>query len=520
MRYIKESNLDAIIERALKLKGDNCKLNASDDANLLKMFFEDTHITMQFIGINRIQSMYLCMLKESYCQQSQRYVKVSEGEYFDLPFDKNSNVFKNYNFGKYCDIMDKLMELYDEMTPLKESSLNKKGRKIAEDYVHGIPIEDARYILPLSCKTNINVTMTLKNLFNFYNIYLYSSIENYNTSLMPLFADICSIVNNILDSILEDTDSNIPTLDIIYRTTSSRNRDVYINSLDENFSFIRKSSDLYMGCDEVDNMLNNNMTAIIYPNDGLDKIALCALNSSSENPIETMNKSYNDSTKKTKLVERVIGYGHTSILEAVPIITETSLSFCAFHQLIRHRMLDIKMCNMKDLSEIYENPAYKVYLPDSISENEYFFNKFSEIYNELKEFRKNIPASLRMETFLNCDRMFFTSSSNLRAEVEIGQKRLCNNAQTEIRRLYEAKRYSMVAAFPFIAKQFTPVCAYGKCPEGKMTCGNPRLDFEESMFDIIHQRYDVEVCCENTPMRDRLVSYYTEHDDKYQGDIK
>lgn len=50
---------------------------------------------------------------------------------------------------KARELVGRAFALYEEMSQIKEEF---KGRPKKEHYLHGIPVEDARYILPLAVK--------------------------------------------------------------------------------------------------------------------------------------------------------------------------------------------------------------------------------------------------------------------------------------------------------------------------------------------------------------------------------
>lgn len=93
-------------------------------------------------GINRWQSTMICELKNSYVQQSQRYVTLDADGYV-LP------QLKEEDQQKAQELIGRAFELYQRMSVLKGSF---KGRPKKEHYLYGIPVEDARYILPLAVK--------------------------------------------------------------------------------------------------------------------------------------------------------------------------------------------------------------------------------------------------------------------------------------------------------------------------------------------------------------------------------
>ena len=111
---------------------------------------------------SRLLSHHICESLDSYTQQSQRYVKMGENA-FVLPDEiKNSDLEK-----EFVELTKELFEFYGKITQIKDGFA---GRKASEsDYVHGIKIEDGRYILPLNTTTNILVTMNFSRIINFYN---------------------------------------------------------------------------------------------------------------------------------------------------------------------------------------------------------------------------------------------------------------------------------------------------------------------------------------------------------------
>ncbi len=84
----------------------------------------------------------------SYSQQSQRYVNLKPLEYVVPPTVKNNDEALR----KYEEIMKYLEEQYEELVDM------------------GIPLEDARYILPNATHTNIVVTMNARELINFFTL--------------------------------------------------------------------------------------------------------------------------------------------------------------------------------------------------------------------------------------------------------------------------------------------------------------------------------------------------------------
>ena len=70
---------------------------------------------------------------------------------------------------------------------------------------------------------------------------------------------------------------------------------------------------------------------------------------------------------------------------------------------------------------------------------------------------------------------------NLREVVHFMRLRTCNRAQWEIRGVALKMLNLLCEKEPVIFTNIGPSCAYGPCPEGKMSCGKPyRRDNSDS----------------------------------------
>lgn len=89
----------------------------------------------------------------SYSQQSQRYVDMGKFEYVtpdSISRRREGNVDPYFYLQEYEHLMDEISKLYQGMI------------------IGGIPEEDARYILPNACTTNIVVSMNARQLRHFF----------------------------------------------------------------------------------------------------------------------------------------------------------------------------------------------------------------------------------------------------------------------------------------------------------------------------------------------------------------
>ena len=110
--------------------------------------FEHASYVFSIKGISRITSHQLVRHRlASYSQQSQRYVRMDPETEFVIPIRIKEDKLLQ---GLYIEAVKNAVKLYEEFLS------------------RGISQEDARYILPSSCSTNIVVTMNARELLHFF----------------------------------------------------------------------------------------------------------------------------------------------------------------------------------------------------------------------------------------------------------------------------------------------------------------------------------------------------------------
>ena len=133
-----------------EVKGDKHLMHALASGH--DSVLEHATFTFAVEGISRACSHQLVRHRlASFAQQSQRYVKMDGFEYVMPEGFKKSPIVEEL----FTDYMEFIAEKY----------------KLLVDYF-GIPEEDARYILPNACKTNIIVTMNARELRHFFSLRL------------------------------------------------------------------------------------------------------------------------------------------------------------------------------------------------------------------------------------------------------------------------------------------------------------------------------------------------------------
>lgn len=108
----------------------------------------------------------------SYSQQSQRYVKLDEMDYV-YPFnDEEDSSIQSV----FTDAMNHARKAYNELLSM------------------GIPEEDARYVLPGACLTNIVVTMNARELLHFFKLRLCNRAQKEIREMAELMLKECMLV--------------------------------------------------------------------------------------------------------------------------------------------------------------------------------------------------------------------------------------------------------------------------------------------------------------------------------------
>ena len=254
-------------------------LNKNEFMELLKTAI----ITLQIEECSRLFTTFLCELKFSYVQQSQRYVHLNDNGYI-MPNIKDEKLYI-----KGQDLLKESFVLYKEMSELKQKS---KGRPKKEDYKYGIPIEDARYILPLACKSNITVTMDGTQLFELYS-FLFNN-------------DYCFI-----DDFISQLNKNIPNTILIYMKKFTQNDNFKDNNIVKNFykNGFNKINDSVV-------ILNTFLNPVV--NTGMAAVT----STHEENQSKIRNNWNKNITNKCEgITNRVLGYGHNGIIGHQRIIT-------------------------------------------------------------------------------------------------------------------------------------------------------------------------------------------------------
>lgn len=179
-------------------------------------------------------------------------------------------------------------------------------------------------------------------------------------------------------------------------------------------------------------------------------------------------------TQIEKLVEKIVGLGHTSTLEHASFtFAIEGVSRVLTHQLVRHRIASYSQQSQRYVSE----HNFEYIIPPSIAENEQAKDKFETLmrrirdtYDELMEL--GVHKEDARYCLANATETKIVITMNARALLHFFSLRCCNRAQWEIRVMADEMLKQATTAAPLLFKDAGAACtATGKCPEGAMTCG-------------------------------------------------
>jgi thymidylate synthase (FAD) len=180
-----------------------------------------------------------------------------------------------------------------------------------------------------------------------------------------------------------------------------------------------------------------------------------------------------------KLIRRVLSMGHASVLEHVGFTFGVEgISRAASHQLVRHRL-----ASYSQQSQRYVAATFGYVVPKTIGNGagrtgppladrfEKHMKESSRIYAEL--LAAGVPPEDARFVLPNATETKILVTMNARELHHFFALRLCRRAQWEIREM--ARRMLALAAgkAPLLFETAGPGCVRGRCPEGKMTCGDP-----------------------------------------------
>ncbi len=191
-----------------------------------------------------------------------------------------------------------------------------------------------------------------------------------------------------------------------------------------------------------------------------------------------------DQNDQTRFLQRLMDMGHLSPVEHASFtfgVEGVSRSLLA--QITRHRIASFSVKSQRYVSEQSQGQGtFNYIIPPSIAElgTEYvekYQNQMAQIQNWYDEWvdalgnkgeKSNEDARFVLP---NAAETKFIVTMNARELLHFFSLRCCNRAQWEIRQLAIEMLRLVKEIAPNLFGQAGPGCVRGKCPEGRMTCG-------------------------------------------------
>ena len=178
-----------------------------------------------------------------------------------------------------------------------------------------------------------------------------------------------------------------------------------------------------------------------------------------------------------KVLSRIVGMGHHSVIEhAVFTFSVEGVSRALTHQLVRHRVASYSQQSQRYVSmkvPSFVTPHTVQDDPDAIKVFEDTMAEIWAAYGKLESM--GIPAEDARYLLPNGCTTNITITMNARELLHFFSLRCCNRAQWEIREMADKMLELCREVSPVIFRDAGPPCVRGPCPEGKLSCGKPRL---------------------------------------------
>ncbi len=363
---------------------------------------DQSYFTFSIENLPRLATLFICTPEYlSHLQQSMRFVSAKKG--YTLP---ESIVNSNMN--------DKTEKILKDSFEVYETLVEK-----------GLPIEDARYLLPLYSKTNIQTTGNVRELGHLF--YMADSHK------------IPSSVKEVINQMKEKSDKTAPNLFKYWKK-------------DINYFATYPSAQLFMENKTFDEIIKQNN----YP----------------ENVLYVDYEISNESFKKAIVEKNEAEYANLKNIHDLVKMEGflIPMSVACFHQAIRQRTWNH---TIEDFYSAAERRNFVI--PPSIKNSEYlemYKNQNEEMFSLYEELiKEGIPKEEAIGVLPHSMEIYdFIHINGFNAIHSIG-KRLCKKAQWEIRKIANDIAEIIKEKNPNLGNYAYPQgIVYKECPEEK-PCG-------------------------------------------------
>lgn len=390
-------------------KEKNLNLISKVVASGHKTILEHHHFNIAFNNVSIFIEQYLIEFRlASYTIKSGRYVNFSNAG-FNLPngFSEDQKKMLKTHYKKMFKIYDKFVAA-------------------------GIPVEDARFILPYGLKTNIYMSLNARELIHVICTMIYGRGKHYE-EIYELGMQLKSQFDERYPGLVEANAKNYTDdLSSVLNITPSPCKNIeYVSHTAELISYTENASQTLETVAKVS---------------GFDKFDFIA------------------ALKDNKLSKMLEHFNYTFKVENFALII--------LKHYTRHRMQSLSTMPIAKMANIN-----KFVMPESISSNAEFKSDFEKAIKENRKiFNKLVEQCINPYLLIyitpHATAIDFVSTLNARELLHFCNLRTCSRAQWEIRNLATSMLSQLKAVDPKMFKNYGPSCyTYNVCPEGRLCCG-------------------------------------------------
>lgn len=399
--------------------------NAEKNANLIdkvtrsghNSVVEHTYYNLVFQNVSAVVEQFVIEFRlASFTVKSRRYVDFSDAGFY-LP----ENTDKTYS-----EHMAKLFSLYTEFCN------------------EGVPKEDARFLLPYCLFSNFFCSINGREFLHLIKAMLYGRGKNY-PEIFKLGLELKEQAEKLTPGIMKSLREPLEEY--------SDNPDLSFISLKN----AKKSAE--------------KVELLSYTPDAEKCVARSALISNTNADTSEIESILKDRDSIDKIIKSVVDCKRSRALEcAYFTLRFNDVSLSGITHFTRHRMQSI------EIPELIKTDRTKYILPKSVSKNPKLLEKykkaFSENAAEYERLKKLGYSEYDLVYYqLSGNTLDIVSTMNARELMLFLKLRTCTRAQWEINEHAVAALEKLREAAPEIFKYYGPSCFYGKCPEGKFSCG-------------------------------------------------
>ena len=191
--------------------------------------------------------------------------------------------------------------------------------------------------------------------------------------------------------------------------------------------------------------------------------------------ITEIKAKYSDDDNR-KLIRKVMGMGHTSVAEhATFTFGVEGISRVTSHQLVRHRVASYSQQSQRYVDSGKNGTIIPPTILDSNLTKDIYLTAIASIQYAYKRLTAlGIPPEDARYLLPNATETKIIITMNARELLHFFEHRCCDRAQWEIREMANEMLRICKATAPALFATAGAPCVTGPCPEGAMSCGNPK----------------------------------------------